>query len=609
MKRLISTLLAVLMLLSLVGCGSSAPSDDAQEPSEPIIEETIAEDVHGLSYDEILGVATENRAPYTASDAANKLNVEQYAISDKSLLTQEEMDALRTERGKADTVTEEQALNDIDLFFRTWKYVYPSYYFMGEDLFIVAREQATTAVRDHSGKLSGKVLGSILYDSMSFLQDDHSSIDGKSPTQYEEELHYLSFTDTKQPFDKDETGFYQTYEGVKWYYSSSSNANMRIEPTLLPTGKVAYCPLLLIPEAKAVETDTIILKNDEEEKSVQVRWDASENVAYFKDQQCEITTSKDIYYIDYFTMRTDIGDVDAFIQTANEAKEYKAVIFDLRHTQGYTHYQIIEWIKLFTGETPSINTAFLTRNNALRTLQNYEGFKAVSRGNEDCTTRYIDGRETHNKIPLIILTDKSCGSSVEEAANYLRTLENSIVIGGNTAGCAQGGSVQTYYLPHSGVPFAIGGFMQPEGELKNIDGIGYEPAIWCNPADALTSALLFLQNYGLADEESVQPLYNELQPPADLRVLWYGHEILPGQCFGDIAGENNYVDVIVDGNIVTDFSVTSEDSMKLGVERTKDGKVKLSKLSSFNGEMVPFTITYQGSSITFNCNDDTWVVN
>ena len=609
MKRLISTLLAALMLFSLVACGSSAPSDDPQEPSGPVIEETIAEDVHGLSYDEILGVATENRAPYTASDAANKLNVEQYAISDKALLTQEEMDALRTERGKADTVTEEQALNDIDLFFRTWKYVYPSYYFMGEDLFIVAREQATTAVRDHSGKLSGKVLGNILYDSMSFLQDDHSSIDGKSPTQYEEELHYLSFTDTKQPFDKDETGFYQTYEGVKWYYSSSSNANMRIEPTLLPTGKVAYCPLLLIPEAEAVETDTIILKNDEEEKSVQVRWDVSENVAYFKDQQCEITTSKDIYYIDYFTMRTDIGDVDAFIQTANEAKEYKAVIFDLRHTQGYTHYQIIEWIKLFTGEAPSINTAFLTRNNALRTLQNYEGFKAVSRGNEDCTTRYIDGRETHNKIPLIILTDKSCGSSVEEAANYLRTLENSIVIGGNTAGCAQGGSVQTYYLPHSGVPFAIGGFMQPEGELKNIDGIGYEPAIWCNPADALTSALLFLQNYGLADEESVQPLYNELQPPADLRVLWYGHEILPGQCFGDIAGENNYVDVIVDGNIVTDFSVTSEDSMKLGVERTKDGKVKLSKLSSFNGEMVPFTITYQGSSITFNCNDDTWVVN
>ena len=37
MKRLISALLTIVMLLGLAGCGSSAPSDDTQEPSEPVI--------------------------------------------------------------------------------------------------------------------------------------------------------------------------------------------------------------------------------------------------------------------------------------------------------------------------------------------------------------------------------------------------------------------------------------------------------------------------------------------------------------------------------------------------------------------------------------------
>lgn len=61
MKRLISTLLAALMLFSLVACGSSAPSDDTQEPSEPVIggeevkEEVEFYEVNGVSYPAALG--------------------------------------------------------------------------------------------------------------------------------------------------------------------------------------------------------------------------------------------------------------------------------------------------------------------------------------------------------------------------------------------------------------------------------------------------------------------------------------------------------------------------------------------------------------------------
>lgn len=74
MKRLISTLLAALMLFSLVACGSSAPSDDTQEPSEPVIEEEEVKEevefyeVNGVRYPAALG------APVLGEAAAELVN-------------------------------------------------------------------------------------------------------------------------------------------------------------------------------------------------------------------------------------------------------------------------------------------------------------------------------------------------------------------------------------------------------------------------------------------------------------------------------------------------------------------------------------------------------
>lgn len=559
-----------------------------------------------LPFDEIVQIAAKNHAVYTSADAKKTMNIDRYAISDKALLTQDEMKALRTERTKTAVLSVEQAREDTDLFFRTWKYIYPSYYFIGEDLFTAAKEQVLSELTKRTGTLTGEEFGDILYASMAFLQDNHSSIDGKDPVSYEDELYYVSYLDNTQVFEKDKAGYYQTYNGVKWYFASSSNKNLRIEATLLKSGKVVYCPVILCSRSEQVATDRIALKNGGNTKEITIHWILDEDVAYRGriDSQCSVKTSGDIYYLDYLTMHSDVGDVNDFLRTAKEAKQYKAVIFDLRHTQGWEHWQIIEWIKAFTGKTPSISEAFLTRNNALRTLRNYEGFEYAAIGRENSKTWYRGGKETANKIPLIILTDKSVLSSIEEAMAYLQTIENTVVIGSNTRGCSQGGSVQTYYLPHSGVQFAIGGFMKFQGEVKNIDGIGYEPDVWCNPSEALTSALMFLQHYGLADEQSVQTLYKESTPPADLRVLWHGNEILPGQVFGVIPdhGDDNIL-VTVDGKQTSDFTVKSESPEIMRAEKVNGGKIRLTRVTPFGGKNIGFTITYDGKDYGFYGND------
>ena len=76
MKRLISTLLAALMLFSLVACGSSAPSDDTQEPSEPVVEEEEVKEevdfyeVNGVRYPAALGAPVLGEAAAELAESA-----------------------------------------------------------------------------------------------------------------------------------------------------------------------------------------------------------------------------------------------------------------------------------------------------------------------------------------------------------------------------------------------------------------------------------------------------------------------------------------------------------------------------------------------------------
>lgn len=606
MKRMLAILLAAVMVLSLVGCGQK--SEDI-----PLLEDQVqeaAEEAQGImSYQEIIQIADENHAPYTQSGAEAAMDLTPYAINDPALLTQAEIEALRTSRDVADGITLLQAQEDVDLFFRAWKYSYPAYYYMGEEVFVTAQAQVEAALEEYKDNLSGAELGNILYESMSFLQDDHSSINGKIPIEYENSLLYVAYLDNAQTFDKDENGYYQTFEGVRWYFSHADRSDITIVPTVLPSGKVVHCPQILVQKSESVSENHLFLSDGTTEKEIAVHWTLCENDPKFYDalnapSQASVEVSEDILYLDQLTMDMSANDFDTYIQTAEQARNCRAIIFDLRHTGGGGHWQLVEWIKLLTGDTPTIYECELARNNALCSFKDHSG-TTVPLGEETCQLTCHDGHRVANDIPLIILIDKSCGSAVEEALLYLKSVENSILIGANSKGCAISGSAQDYWLPHSGVTFGIGGFAKFQGEVRNIDGIGFEPDIWCEPTQAASSALKLLQYYGVLDAESIQPLYEQLLPPVDLRVVWHEHEVLPGQCFGDIVGENNFVDVVVDGSIVTDFTVVSEEPTKLGAERTKDGKVKLSKIDSFNGEMFPFTITYQGQDITFNCNDDT----
>jgi C-terminal processing protease CtpA/Prc len=620
MKRKVwALLLTMTLILSMTACGET--------------QETAAEAEGLASFDEVIALATENHKVYAEPNELENVDLSPYAINDTGLLTEAEMNALRTERSVADSVTVEEAKEDADLFFRTWKYAYSSYYFIGEDLFENAKQQVMAELDAKTDSISGSEFAEMLYSSMSFLRDDHSSINGKSPAGTEDALIEMAYIDQTISMDKDAEGYYLTYEDGKWYYVTASDEEIRIEPTLLENGKVVYCPMVLAAKGREESQDTLTLEKDGNSKEVTINWVMCEDAEHASEGIVSTETMGNVYYIDFLSMMPDIDEqywgeyqnlcknnttgkyttihgqgegIAKFLNTANEAKKYDAVIFDLRYTQGWTHWQLEEWIRAFTGEEDSVNETFLVRQNALRTLDNFPRFELTKVGDERCDMWSEAGRTCKNDIPLIILTDKSCGSSVEEACLRLRTIENSIVIGCNTAGCALGGSVQNYYLPHSGATFAIGGFMQFQGTADNIDGVGYNPDIWCEPEAALTSAVALLQNAGIANEEAAA----SAAEPVNLKIEFYGHSVNQDGIFGNV-GDNNSairdeVKVTVDGKAVDDFEVRSADESLMEAKKGKGNVFTLMRIKSFNGKTVDVTVTYQGQDYVFHANDSSW---
>jgi len=219
----------------------------------------------------------------------------------------------------------------------------------------------------------------------------------------------------------------------------------------------------------------------------------------------------------------------------------------------------------------------------------------------------FQGKLLDNQIPIIVLVDDTCGSAGESMLNYLRGLDNVIIVGSNSAGYQLCGNQSTMWLPYSKITFAFGSSLMFHFTDENVDYRGYMPDVWCNPADALEAVLNMLVCYDLTDSATCQSLLADprLQKPVNLTIRWQDVEILPDNRFGSIM-DNDVVRVYANGEPVTDFTVTSHAPELLETAVSSDGTLSLNRLRSFNGTPVDFTITYNEQKFDYQCVDSTW---
>jgi len=143
------------------------------------------------------------------------------------------------------------------------------------------------------------------------------------------------------------------------------------------------------------------------------------------------------------------------------------------------------------GDAPETNPYYFScedREN-LEVLR-YEGSIINGFPVRNLTERHIVEREQ----VLILLVDRHTGSAGDAFADLAFNVENTLVIGQNTAGVLI--SDMAYPLlrmPNSGIPFSLGRsiHLHPQGHFA--EGVGFQPDVWVT-GDALEAAIAMLAN-------------------------------------------------------------------------------------------------------------------
>ena len=465
------------------------------------------------AFETLLGSVNEKRRTDMASEVTFD-GFEDYIVNDPStidLLSDDEIKALVTNHPTRQSVSQADALADVDLLFRALHNAYAAYYYFGEDKFDAAEAEVKAWVQKQK-TVNVEKLGQTINTALQFVQDAHFAIRPGEENVKQQKAWY-SYIGTEQSFFKDDSGYYRMIDGEKWYVDSLSNKSCEMSPVLRANGSLGYAPTLLC-HGKAGSSDTITLRNgDGVTRTDKIVWKANESLlddTWDRSSACyRYLEENGILYLSIrlFDSRRFADTVlPEYAASGSKAKNCKLVIYDLRSNGGGDDRYARTWTQNFTG-AKSVEPKVAAGNRGSK-LGNAAGFNWMSVGIFDGGVSR--GNWLPNDIPVIVLMDSRCGSSGESALTFAKTMDNVIVIGSNSAGYQLCGNVYDYSLPRTGITACFGVSISLYGSMDNVDYKGYEPDLWCNPKTALQSVLSMVERYDLGSAEGVAALRAQL---------------------------------------------------------------------------------------------------
>ena len=321
----------------------------------------------------------------------------------------------------------------------------------------------------------------------------------------------------------------------------------------------------------------------------------------------------------------DWGDVlAAYAADAVKARGSTAIIYDLRSNGGGGDEWSNQWVQNYTGIPERIQepVLFANKNSALaKALYDVRGVGIGARGSFGSfdVSENPGSPRLSNAIPILILMDDACGSAGESALHYLRMLDNTLVIGSNSAGYQLCGNVAGFSLPCSGIGFQFGSSLCLYGDGTDVDFRGWAPDVWCDPQNVLPAVLALLQNAGIADgaacealnaaitaayeaeplPESESPSQSESADMTGIVLEWQDNLYRPGDQLGRWV-TNSYITVYYNGEPTTDFTLTPGKKSICEMEKVEKGaRAGQIKADTHRVGRTDFTITCGGDSAVF----------
>ena len=406
------------------------------------------------------------------------------AISDDpasaGLLSESEVESLLRGHAAMETVSKEQAQSDVSLLFRTLQSAYGAYEYFGQEKFDAAEDAVTQWLSSQDDEIKVSALGEKLQESLAFMlaHDAHAMIYEPAAEETEAQVRYEYFFADGFYFSKDVNGsYYMVNDGERWTLSSFSDEHVSVQPTLLQDGRIVYQPTLFALRKDAVQSSVTLKNSSGKAKIYRLDWTESQpldvdlgTLDYRLIQEDGLT---------YVSLRSFVsGTYDnmlaRYAREGAKARGSKAVIYDLRGNVGGSDSWPRKWIQSFLGTQNSIETWY------------------------------------ENDIPIIVLVDDHCGSSGEGAVQLLKTLDNVLIVGSNTAGYQLCGNISTFTLPYTGIGVRFGSTLFLYGDGENVDHRGYAPDVWCDPQDALASVLALLKEQGVVSADACETVREKI---------------------------------------------------------------------------------------------------
>ncbi len=567
-----------------------------------------------------------------------------YLVEDPAtvdLLSDGEIDALLKDNSQPEMLTYEQAAADVDLLFRVFRSTYGAYYYFGAAAFDAAKAEIMAQLEGQES-VAYRQFEQIVTDAFLFLRDTHTWV-GSQPD--ETVLRYEYYYCEGQTFAKDGNGYYKYIGEEKWYFDSFSDPNVKMAPYLQDSGELCYSPVLFCI-AVDKQNSTVTLKSTAGEvKKQTLTWTENEPFSErgYREPDFKFLNENGIVYISERNLERqyESGILTHFVASSVPAREAKVIIFDIRANGGGADNACKQWAEGFSGQAYTHNLLFSQRNSKLNLRYNNDVMDLYDTGTPG-TYRYwcTTGSQLANDIPILVLVDDICGCAGESLLHALRSMDNVLIIGSNTGGYQLGGNAVTITLPNSGLKAFVGTSLCFNFNTDNVEFKGYEPDVWCNPADALDAAINLLVKYDLTDKTTAEALLEGIETlapntvdmseyitqitptPEPTPVLQFPEQIeqeTPGVALYYFQGQPwiSYpgggtgsrgpltMAVYLDGQRTTDFTVSDWDTAICDIEKTTDGFLLITPKTP--GKTY-YTVTVGDVSGQFHLQSNVWPV-
>ena len=413
---------------------------------------------------------------------------------------------------RVSSISRDEAVYDANALFQLLRHFYGGYnYFGGDEVFLPLFEDILKAIDEQEQWNTGLFI-QLLRDYLStVIADNHFFIES-----HDLGVSYNVFIwDT--PFEKSENGFRK--QDTSLYVTDIVDHDMQeiFRLSVDEEGNFFYYIIIMNPENEGIiynfdavwstgEIETISLRRTLISPSIGSG--AEPSLRYENDIPIVTFRSKMGHPFHYHSYEDEYARI--FLSLTEYLQGESVIIIDIRgNPGGYTSLTRI-WLNMLLGEIVPSNFVLLEslwRGAMTQIPENwYWFFEPIDKDNLAIldsihATEYLGNYHVFSSFPnqtiandilIILLVDRHTFSSGEIFTDQMLNIENTIILGQNTAGALLTSSSHPLFLPNSGIRFFMGSihFAFHDNEWK--EGIGIAPDIWVI-GDALTAALAIIE--------------------------------------------------------------------------------------------------------------------